>query len=162
MSEYLKRWGMTCQYPSKKRIFRIMWNSIPLYMNIPYHRKESKDGRHCDLLGWWNRDQQSGISCQRICTTGTDADRPIFFQDRKINMISAINNQESYHFLCYEENMTQQTLIISIYLLLKESMDFHLSLKWWRERKNRRRFNLFNWRKFLFFIKENNLPWFSG
>ncbi len=39
----------------------------------------------------------------------------------KINMISAISNQGRCHFLCYEENMTQQRFIDFMERLVKDT-----------------------------------------
>ena len=122
MSEYLKRWGMTCQRPAKKAYFQdnIKLNTF-MHETYPSIVKQAKKE---DAVIFWG--DETGINNQAyhikgFAPKGQTPAVPSFSKTEKINMISAINNQGSCHFLCYEENMTQQRFIDFMERLVKEA-----------------------------------------
>lgn len=122
MSEYMKRWGMTCQRPTKKAYFQdnVKWN-IFMHETYPSIVKQAKKE---DAVILWG--DETGINNQAyhikgFVPKGQALTVPSFSKTEKINMISAINNQGSYYFLCYEENMTQQRFIDFIRRLVKDT-----------------------------------------
>lgn len=122
MSEYLKRWGMTCQRPTKKAYFQdnVKLNAF-MHETYPAIVKKAKQE---DAVIYWG--DETGINNQAYHVTGfapkgQPPTVPSFSKVEKINMISAISNQGSCHFLCYEENMTQQRFIEFMERLIKDT-----------------------------------------
>ena len=122
MSEYLKRWGMTCQRPSKKAYFQ---DNVKLntFMHETYPAIVKKAKKEDAVIYWGD---ETGINNQAyhakgFAPKGQTPTVPSFSKMEKINMISAINNQGSCHFLCYEENMTQQRFIDFMGRLVKDA-----------------------------------------
>lgn len=122
MSEYLKRWGMTCQRPTKKAYFQdnVKLNTF-IHETYPDIAKKAKKE---DAVIYW--DDETGINNQvyhaaGFAPKGRTPAIPSFLKVEKINMISAISNQGSCHFLCYEENMTQQRFIDFMERLVKDT-----------------------------------------
>ena len=122
MSEYLKRWGMTCQRPTKKAYFQdnVKLNAF-MHETYPAIVKKAKQE---DAVIYWG--DETGINNQAYHVAGFAPKRqpptvPSFSKVEKINMISAISNQGSCHFLCYEENMTQQRFIDFMERLIKDT-----------------------------------------
>ena len=122
MSEYLKRWGMTCQRPTKKAYFQdnVKLNAF-MHETYPAIVKKAKQE---DAVIYWG--DETGINNQAYHVTGfapkgQTPTVPSFSKVEKINMISAISNQGSCHFLCYEENMTQQRFIDFMERLIKDT-----------------------------------------
>lgn len=122
MSEYLKRWGMTCQRPTKKAYFQdnVKLNAF-MHETYPAIVKKAKQE---DAVIYWG--DETGINNQAyhvagFAPKGQAPTVPSFSKVEKINMISAISNQGSCHFLCYEENMTQQRFIDFMERLIKDT-----------------------------------------
>lgn len=122
MSEYLKRWGMTCQRPTKKAYFQ---DNVKLntFMHETYPAIVKKAKREDAVIYWGD---ETGINNQAyhakgFAPKGQTPTVPSFSKLEKINMISAISNQGSCHFLCYEENMTQQRFIDFMGRLVKDT-----------------------------------------
>ena len=112
MSEYLKRWGMTCQRPTKKAYFQ---DNVKLntFMNETYP-KIVEQARKEDAVIMWG--DETGVNNQEyhvrgFSPKGVTPEIASFSKLEKINMISAIDNYGSCRFMCYEENMTQQLFI---------------------------------------------------
>ena len=112
MSEYLKRWGMTCQRPTKKAYFQ---DNVKLntFMNETYP-KIVKQAKKEDAVIMWG--DETGINNQEyhvrgFSPKGITPEIASFSKIEKINMISAIDNYGSCRFMCYEANMTQQLFI---------------------------------------------------
>ena len=122
MSEYLKRWGMTCQRPTKKAYFQ---DNVKLntFMHETYP-SIVKQAQKEDATIFWG--DETGINNQAyhvsgFAPKGQTPTVPSFSKVEKINMISAISNQGTCHFLCYAENMTQQLFIDFMERLVKET-----------------------------------------
>lgn len=122
MSEYLKRWGMTCQRPTKKAYFQdnVKLNEF-MHETYPFIVKKAKEE---DAVIFWG--DETGINNQAYHMSGfAPKGQPpaiaSFSKVEKINMISAISNQGTCHFLCYDENMTQQRFIDFMERLVKDT-----------------------------------------
>lgn len=122
MSEYLKRWGMTCQRPAKKAYLQ---DNVKLdtFMHETYP-SIVKQARKEDAVIFWG--DETGINNQAyhvkgFAPKGKTPAIPSFSKIEKINMVSAINNQGTCHFLCYDENMTQQLFIDFMKRLVKDT-----------------------------------------
>lgn len=112
MSEYLKRWGMTCQRPTKKAYFQ---DNIKLqaFMHETYPGIVEKAHKEDAEIYWGD---ETGINNQAyhvkgFSPKGKTPEIPSYSKIEKINMISAITNHGTCRFMCYEENMTQQLFI---------------------------------------------------
>ena len=112
MSEYLKRWGMTCQRPTKKAYFQ---DNVKLnaFMHETYPQIVAKAKKEDAVIMWGD---ETGINNQEyyvrgFSPKGTTPEIASYSRMEKINMISAIDNYGHCRFQCYEENMTQQRFI---------------------------------------------------
>ena len=112
MSEYLKRWGMTCQRPTKKAYFQ---DNVKLqtFMHGTYPEILKKAQKEDAEIYWGD---ETGINNQAYhvkgySPRGKTPEIPSYSKIEKINMISAITNHGTCRFMCYEENMTQQLFI---------------------------------------------------
>ena len=122
MSEYLKRWGMTCQRPTKKAYFQ---DNVKLntFMHETYP-KIVKQAKKEDAVIMWG--DETGINNQEyhvrgFSPKGVAPEIASFSKMEKINMISAIDNYGSCRFMCYDENMTQQLFIEFLERLVHDS-----------------------------------------
>lgn len=122
MSEYLKRWGMTCQRPTKKAYFQ---DNVKLntFMNETYPAIVEK-ARKEDAEIYWG--DETGINNQAYhikgySPKGRTPEIASYNKTEKINMISAITNHGTCRFMCYEENMTQQLFIGFMKRLVKDA-----------------------------------------
>ncbi len=112
MGNYLQRWGMTCQRPAKKAYLQ---DAVKLdtFMNKSYPDIVEKAKKEDAIIFWGD---ETGINNQAYHASGFAPGGqppvvPSFSKIEKINMISAISNYGACHFLCYDENMTQQLFI---------------------------------------------------
>ena len=122
ISEYLKRWGMTCQRPTKKA-YEQDSKKLESFMNETYP-DIVKQAQKEDAIIFWG--DETGINNRSYYESGFAPKGhppvvPSFSNIEKINMISAINNQGTCHFLCYEETMTQQLFIDFMERLVNET-----------------------------------------
>lgn len=112
ITNYLKRWGLTCQRPTKRaysqddvRVNRFMKEEYPAIRERA--RQENAEIYWGDETGISNQENyQRGFAPRGI--------PPVLAYETKrerINMISAINNYGSVRFMIFHENMTQQRLI---------------------------------------------------
>lgn len=122
MSEYLKRWGMTCQRPTKKAYFQ---DNIKLqtFMHETYPEIVKKAQKEDAEIYWGD---ETGINNQAyhvkgFSPKGKTPEIPSYSKIEKINMISAITNHGTCRFMCYEENMTQQLFINFMERLIKDA-----------------------------------------
>lgn len=112
ISNYLERWGMTCQRPTKRAYSQ---DNIKLktFMEETYPAIATKAKKENASIYWGD---ETGINNQEYYVRGFSPKGktpvvPSFPKMEKINMISAITNQGSCRFMCYEDNMTQQRFI---------------------------------------------------
>jgi transposase len=112
VTNYLKRWGFTCQRPTKRaysqdniRIDRFMKEEYP---RIAKRAKEEK------AAIYWG--DETGISNQENYQRGfaPKGQPPVLLYETKrerLNILSAITNQGKVRFMIFEGTMTQQRLI---------------------------------------------------
>lgn len=122
MSEYLKRWGMTCQRPTKKAYFQ---DNVKLnkFMHETYPAIVEQAKKEDAEIYWGD---ETGINNQAYhvkgySPKGKTPEIASFNKIEKINMISAITNHGTCRFMCYEENMTQQLFIDFMERLIKDA-----------------------------------------
>lgn len=122
MSEYLKRWGMTCQRPTKKAYFQdhVKLNKF-MHETYPAIVEQAKKE---DAEIYWG--DETGINNQAYhvkgySPKGKTPEIASFNKIEKINMISAITNHGTCRFMCNEENMTQQLFIDFMDRLIKDA-----------------------------------------
>lgn len=122
MSEYLKRWGMTCQRPTKKAYFQ---DNVKLnkFMHETYPDIVKKAQKEDAEIYWGD---ETGINNQAYhvrgySPKGKTPEIPSYSKIEKINMISAITNKGTCRFMCYSQNMTQQIFIEFMEHLVKDA-----------------------------------------
>ena len=122
MSEYLKRWGMTCQRPTKKAYFQ---DNVKLnqFMHETYPQIVEQAKTEDAVIMWGD---ETGINNQEyyvrgFSPKGVTPEIASYSKMEKINMISAIDNYGSCKFMCYESNMTQQLFIDFLDRLIHEA-----------------------------------------
>lgn len=122
MSEYLKRWGMTCQRPTKKAYFQdnVKLNTFKHETYPAIVEKAKKE----DAEIYWG--DETGINNQAYhikgySPKGKTPEIGAYSKIEKINMVSAITNHGTCRFMCYEENMTQQLFIDFMKRLVKDA-----------------------------------------
>jgi transposase len=122
ISRYLKRWGLTCQRPSKRAcgqdIARIDKFKQEEYPEIA---KRAKD-ENADI--YWG--DETGVSNTEnfergFALKGKPPVLPVETKRERLNMISAITNKGSVRFMVYEETMTQQVLLDFLKRLVKDA-----------------------------------------
>jgi transposase len=122
LSNYMKRWGLTCQRPVKRAcgqdIDRIAKFKKEEYPEIAKRaRAESADIYWGDETGVSNRENfERGFS-----EKGKPPVLPMETKRERVNMISAITNQGHVCFMVYEEKMNQQLFIDFMRRLIRES-----------------------------------------
>ena len=122
MSEYLKRWGMTCQRPTKKAYFQDNIK-INTFMNETYPEIVDQAKKEDAVIMWGD---ETGVNNQEyyargFSPKGVTPEIASYSKIEKINMISAIDNYGSCRFMCYEENMTQQLFIDFLERLVQDA-----------------------------------------
>lgn len=122
ISNYLNRWGMSCQRPTKKaysqddvKLKTFMTETYPAIA-----KQAKKEGAEI----YWG--DETGINNQAyhvrgFAPKGHTPTVPSFSKIEKINMISAISNQGTCRFMCYGENMTQKLFIGFMTRLVKDA-----------------------------------------
>lgn len=122
ISNYLDRWGMTCQRPTK-RAYSQDDVKLKTFMNETYPAIAKKAKEEKAEIYWGD---ETGINNQEyyvrgFSPRGVTPAVPSFSKVEKINMISAINNKGTCRFMCYEENMTQRRFIDFMRRLVKDA-----------------------------------------
>lgn len=112
ISNYMKKWGFTCQRPTKRASSQDV-ERVQHFMNCEYPEIVKKAKEENAQIFWGD---ETGINNQPFNQRGYSLKgvKPVLkieAKREKINMISAISNQGNLRFMCYEENMTQQLLI---------------------------------------------------
>lgn len=131
MSEYLKRWGITCQYPTKKAYFQDNVK-LDIFMREIYPVIVKQAQKENAIIFWgdeiengvifWGDETEINNQVYHVCRfapKGQIITVSSFSEVEKISMISAISNQGTCHFLCYDENITQQRFINFMERLVK-------------------------------------------
>lgn len=112
ISNYLDRWGMTCQRPTR-RAYSQDDVKLKTFMNETYPAIAAKAKKEGAEIYWGD---ETGINNQEyhvrgFAPKGQTPTVPSFSKVEKINMISAINNKGTCRFMCYEDSMNQQRFI---------------------------------------------------
>jgi transposase len=122
LSNYMKRWGLTCQRPTKRAcgqdIARIEKFKSEEYPAIAARAKVE----NAEI--YWG--DETGVSNQEnfergFAEKGTPPVLPVQTKRERVNMISAITNQGSVRFMVYEETMNQRLLIDFMQRLVRDS-----------------------------------------
>lgn len=122
LSNYMKRWGLTCQRPTKRAcgqdIARIERFKDEEYPSIARRAKAEKAEIYWgDETGVSNRENfERGFS-----EKGKPPVLPMETRRERVNMISAITNQGHARFMLYEEKMSQKILIDFMRRLIADS-----------------------------------------
>ena len=122
LSRYLKRWGLTCQRPTKRAygqdIARVERFKREEYPEIATRaKKENADIYWGDETGVTNTANfERGFSLK-----GQPPVLPVETKRERVNMISAITNYGSVRFMIYEETMNQQLLLDFMKRLVKDA-----------------------------------------
>ena len=122
ISEYLKRWGLTCQRPTKKAYFQDNVN-VKDFMDKTYPEIAKKAAKE-DVVIYWG--DETGVNNQEYHVRGFSSKGitpvvPSYSKRETVNMISAITNQGSCRFMCYKDNMNQDKFIDFMKRLISES-----------------------------------------
>lgn len=112
IGNYLKRWGLTCQRPTK-RAYAQDDVRVNHFMKEEYPAIASRAKAEGAEIYWGD---ETGINNQEnyqrgYAPKGTPPVLKVTPKKEKINMISAITNQGKVRFMMYDEAMTQQKLI---------------------------------------------------
>jgi len=122
LSNYMKRWGLTCQRPTKRAcgqdIARIERFKKEEYPAIAKRAKAEK----ADI--YWG--DETGVSNREnfergFAEKGKPPVLPMETKRERVNMISAITNQGKVRFMVYEKKMNQQLFIDFMRRLIRES-----------------------------------------
>jgi len=122
LSNYMKRWGLTCQRPTKRAcgqdVAKIERFKTEEYPAIAKRAKVEKAVIYWgDETGVSNRENfERGFS-----EKGKPPILPMETKRERVNMISAITNQGNSRFMVYEEKMNQQLFIDFMRRLVRES-----------------------------------------
>ena len=122
VSRYLKRWGLTCQRPTKRacgqdiaRVERFKKEEYPV---IALRAKaENAEIYWGDETGVSNTENYE----RGFAPMGHPPVLPVETKRERLNMISAITNKGSVRFMIYEENMTQALLLDFMKRLIKDA-----------------------------------------
>lgn len=122
LSNYMKRWGLTCQRPSKRAwgqdIARIERFKKEEYPAIAKRAKaENAQIYWGDETGVSNRENYE----RGFAEKGKTPVLPMETKYERVNMISAITNQGHTRFMVYEEKMNQRLLLDFLRRLVAES-----------------------------------------
>jgi len=112
MSNYLKRWGMTCQRPTKRAYFQDNVK-VEKFKKEAYPGIKARAEAESGEIYWGD---ETGINNREHYQRGYSpkGKPPVLLVESKretVNMISAINNYGAVRFMLYETKMTQQRFI---------------------------------------------------
>lgn len=122
ITNYLNRWGLTCQRPTK-RAYRQNDVQRKNFMEHEYPKIAERAKKEQAEIYWGD---ETGINNQEYYMRGfaPRGETPmikVFPKREKINMISAINNYGTCRFMCYVESMTQQRFIEFMRRLIRDA-----------------------------------------
>ena len=122
LSNYMKRWGLTCQRPTKRacgqdiaRLDRFKKEEYPAIAKRA--KAEKADIYRGDETGVDNRENFE----RGFAEKGNPPILPMETKRERVNMISAISNQGHSRFMVYEEKMNQKLFIDFLRRLIRES-----------------------------------------
>ena len=137
VTNYLKRWGFTCQRPTKKSYFkdnvkvdRFMKEQYPAIAKQA--KKESAEIYWGDETGIDNQEHYHRGFALKGMTPSINVD----VKRARVNMMSAVTNKGSIRFMMFDKNMNQNRLIefmrrlindvsLKVYLILDNLRTHH-------------------------------------
>ena len=121
VTNYLKRWGFTCQRPSKRAYFQ---DNIVVkkFMDEEYPDIAKRAKAENAEIYWGD---ETGVNNQEnyirgFSPKGVTPTIPSYSKREKVNMLSAVNNMGKVRFMIYSENMAQQRLIEFMKRMIKD------------------------------------------
>ena len=122
ITNYLKRWGFTCQRPTKKAYVQDNIK-VQRFMDVIYPTI-AKRAKAEDAEIYWG--DETGVDNQEhyqrgFAPKGHPPVLDIVSKRERVNMISAITNKGHIKFMIYDEKMTQQRLIEFMERLVADS-----------------------------------------
>ena len=122
LSNYMKRWGLTCQRPTKRAygqdIVRIEKFKTEEYPEIAQRAKdENADIYWGDETGVTNRENFE----RGFAEKGNPPVLPLDTTQERLNMISAITNQGHVRFMVYDGTMNQKRLLVFLRRMVADS-----------------------------------------
>ena len=122
ITNYLDRWGFSCQRPTKKAYIQDNIK-VKRFMDIEYPAIVQKAKSENAEIYWGD---ETGVDNQEhyqrgFAPIGQPPVLDIFTKRERLNMISAITNKGSLRFMIYDERMTQQKLIDFMERLIEDS-----------------------------------------
>ena len=150
ITDYLKRWSMTCQRPAKMATKQNA-AAVKEFQEVTFQKIVAKAKKEHGIIFFGD---ETGICNQENYQRGFSPEgvAPVVklpVKKEKINMISAISRQGHCKFMCYSDTLTQQRLIEflsrliesydrKIFLILDNLKVHHgkIVAEWVAERKN--------------------------
>jgi len=122
ISNYLSRWGLTCQRPTKKAYVQCDVR-VKTFMEQEYPTIAKRAKAENAEIFWGD---EVGIDNQEhyqrgFAPKGQPPVIDIYSKPERLNMISAITNRGSLKFMIYDEKMTQQLFIEFLERLIADS-----------------------------------------
>jgi transposase len=122
ITNYLERWGLTCQRPTKKAYVQDNIK-VKKFMDEDYPAIAQRARMENAEIYWGD---ETGVDNQEhyqrgFAPIGQPPVLNIVSKRERLNMISAITNKGSVKFMIYDEKMTQQKLIEFMERLIEDS-----------------------------------------
>lgn len=122
LSNYMKRWGLTCQRPTKRACGQDI-AQVEKFKNEEYPAISKRAKAENAEIYWGD---ETGVSNQEnfergFAEKGKPPILPVETKHERMNMISAITNQGHVRFMVYDDTMTQQKLIDFMSRLVKDA-----------------------------------------
>lgn len=122
LSDYMKRWGLTCQRPTKRAYGQDV-AQIERFKTEEYPAIARRAKAENAVIYWGD---ETGVSNREnfergFSEKGHPPVLPMVTKRERVNMISAITNQGHVRFMVYEEKMNQHLLIDFFRRLISES-----------------------------------------
>jgi transposase len=122
MGYYLRKWGFSAQRPYTQN-YKQNPAAVNRWLKEEFPEIKKKARRVGGEVFWGDETgiQNESNYIKGYAPVGKTPVLKIAGDKISINMISAVTNQGKLRFMCYEETMTQQTLIIFMKRLVKDS-----------------------------------------
>ena len=151
VSNYLKRWGFTCQRPTKRAYF-VDNVKVDHFMKKEYPAIAARAKREGAEIYWGD---ETGIDNREhyqrgFAPKGHPPVLPVESRKERVNMLSAITNKGKVRFMMFEDSMNQKKLIefmrrmivdvrAKVYLILDNLRSHHgkLVAAWLEKHKDR-------------------------
>jgi transposase len=121
ITDYLKRWGFSCQKPAKKA-YEQKPEAVQKWLNDEYPAiKERAKQEKADI--YWGDEtgiQNDAYQAKGFAPKGKTPVVKLNVNKSRVNMISAISNLGKVRFMLYEDTMTSERLIQFMTRLIKD------------------------------------------